>query len=74
MPRTTHPPTKNRVCICRGCGESFGGLTAFDLHRSGGWCLDPAAVGLRFEERPKGTLWAYAQDVDRIRAFRRIAA
>lgn len=30
---------------CSVCGTTFGGVWAFDQHRSNGWCLDPAKIG-----------------------------
>jgi hypothetical protein len=31
---------------CAGCHRTFSAVTAFDLHRRGGACLDPADAGL----------------------------
>jgi hypothetical protein len=31
---------------CAACCRTFTGLTAFDRHRPGGVCADPAAVGM----------------------------
>lgn len=28
-------PERKIVCLCSSCGEDFGGVTAFDLHRVG---------------------------------------
>lgn len=37
-----------RFCKCSACGQYFGGIGGFDMHRVGHWerrlCLDPAAV------------------------------
>lgn len=33
-----------RFCLCRACGQYFGGISGFDLHRRNGACLPPAAV------------------------------
>lgn len=32
------------ACHCSGCHETFTGLSAFDIHRVGGQCCDPAAI------------------------------
>jgi hypothetical protein len=32
---------------CGGCHQTFGGVRAFDLHRRGGVCLEPADAGLQ---------------------------
>ena len=61
MPVTTHPPTKEAICRCAACGESFSGLSVFDRHRKGGMCLPPETIGLEMTIRPKGTLWANAE-------------
>jgi hypothetical protein len=39
---------------CRGCGEVFTGLSAFDRHRNRGKCLAPGSVSL--VQRPDG-IW-----------------
>lgn len=44
--------TGRQTSGCRGCGEVFTSLTAFDRHHRGGKCLPPASVGLL--ERPDG--------------------
>lgn len=31
-------------CHCRACGHTFTGITAFDTHRLGGKCNDPATL------------------------------
>ena len=57
MPKTNHPLTPNRVCQCRSCGETFSGITAFDKHRKGSFCVEPADVGLEMSGTPTGTYW-----------------
>ena len=40
-----------------GCGQTFGGLTAFDEHRKGdARCWDPKALGM---ERNANGLWGH---------------
>lgn len=41
------------------CHETFSSLTAFDRHRKGGQCNDPASVGLVARAKPYGTLWGF---------------
>lgn len=34
--------SNSRYCHCAGCHRTFGGLTAFDMHRrSGAGCVNP---------------------------------
>lgn len=35
-----------QACHCPTCHYTFSGESTFKLHRSGGMCLDPRAVGL----------------------------
>lgn len=42
-------------CCCR----TFSSLSAFDQHRKGGRCNEPAAVGLAVRTKPFGTLWGW---------------
>ena len=48
-------PIGTNYCKCSACGEYFGGVTAFDLHRYGNYperaCLPPADVKDK-HERP----------------------
>jgi hypothetical protein len=41
-------PVGTNYCLCRGCGEFFGGVRAFDRHRQGPAnarnCADPASL------------------------------
>lgn len=37
------PPGSAR-CQCTGCGEYFGGVYTFDMHRATGQCLTPAQM------------------------------
>ncbi|MCX5202440.1 hypothetical protein OG897_13405 [Streptomyces sp. NBC_00237] len=39
------------------CHETFSSLTAFERHRRGMRCNDPASVGLVARQKPYGTLW-----------------
>lgn len=41
------------------CHETFSSLSAFDAHRRGGQCNDPASVGLVAREKPFGRLWGW---------------
>jgi hypothetical protein len=34
------------VCHCSGCHRTFTGISAFDQHRLGGHCENPASRGL----------------------------
>jgi hypothetical protein len=45
------------------CHRTFSSLSAFDRHRKGGRCNDPAAVGLVPREKPFGTLWGWPAPV-----------
>lgn len=47
-------PWYTNFCQCAGCGEYFGGVTSFDLHRRGGVggkgdrrCLPPSEIADR---------------------------
>lgn len=42
---------------CGGCCRTFSSLTAFEKHRKGLRCNDPAAVGLIARQKPYGELW-----------------
>lgn len=42
---------------CGGCHETFSSLTAFERHRRGLRCNDPADSGLEAREQPWGVLW-----------------
>jgi hypothetical protein len=44
---TCHATHGGKTAHCTVCHETFSAMTAFDLHRSGGACRDPASVGLR---------------------------
>lgn len=33
--RVSEPARRKIACLCTSCGEDFGGVTAFDLHRVG---------------------------------------
>ena len=61
----THPaPSANsKMCLCSVCHEVFGTPNNFDRHRQDGWCLDPAALGLRLTETG---VWREAMDPDRL--------
>ncbi len=39
--------TGTRTAHCGACHQTFAGITAFDTHRTGGHCTDPARVGLQ---------------------------
>lgn len=42
---------------CGGCCLTFSSLTAFERHRKGLRCNDPATVGLVARQKPYGDLW-----------------
>jgi hypothetical protein len=42
---------------CSGCHLTFSGITAFDLHRRGGGCVDPSTL-LALVQDEAGT-WGY---------------
>lgn len=46
---------------CGGCHLTFTSLTAFDNHRRGQTCNDPATVGLEKREAAFGALWGFPQ-------------
>ena len=33
-----------RFCLCRSCGQYFGGASGFDLHRRDGRCVPPDSL------------------------------
>lgn len=41
------------------CHRTFSSLSAFDRHRKGGRCNDPAAMGLVARVKPFGELWGW---------------
>ena len=41
------------------CHETFSSLSAFEQHRKGGRCNNPADAGLVAREKPYGTLWGW---------------
>ncbi|MGH8280695.1 MAG: hypothetical protein ACRERZ_00740 [Gammaproteobacteria bacterium] len=49
------PPVGRRYCYCSACGEYFGGVVGFDLHRLGEYtqryCINPATAGLTKDSR-----------------------
>ena len=52
-------PGGTRVSGCRGCGEVFSSLTAFDQHRRGFQCRLPSECGLVYRLfLPDQGLWA----------------
>lgn len=36
--------TGSSACHCSGCHRTFTGITAFDIHRAGGYCTSPEEV------------------------------
>ncbi|MGH9351985.1 MAG: hypothetical protein ACRD2G_07485 [Terriglobia bacterium] len=48
-------PVGSRHCCCRACGEYFGGVTGFEMHRRGEYshryCINPATAGLTKDGR-----------------------
>ncbi|QCX81203.1 hypothetical protein C9F11_38100 [Streptomyces sp. YIM 121038] len=44
---------------CGGCCRTFSSLTAFDQHRKGGRCNNPATIALAARQKPHGTLWGW---------------
>jgi hypothetical protein len=47
-----------RAAHCSVCHATFGGISGFDAHRSGGQCLDPASKGLTLITRNGWSRWA----------------
>ncbi|MGH9351269.1 MAG: hypothetical protein ACRD2G_03775 [Terriglobia bacterium] len=51
----TKLPVGSRYCFCSACGEYFGGVVGFDLHRQGEYaqrhCINPALAGLTKDSR-----------------------
>lgn len=41
------------------CHRTFSSLSAFDHHRKGGRCNDPATLGLVARSKPFGDLWGW---------------
>ena len=41
------PQLNTSTALCTVCHESFGTVRNFDKHRSDGWCLNPADLGLK---------------------------
>ncbi|GIG57383.1 hypothetical protein Lfu02_17550 [Longispora fulva] len=57
-------PLRGQVMAhCSVCHNTFGGVTHFDAHRSGGYCHDPASKGLVRE----AGLWATEEGHDKRR-------
>lgn len=57
------------ACHCSGCHRTFTGLSAFDIHRVGGQCSDPADIvnqkgepRLVRAEKPHWSGWACPGD------------
>jgi hypothetical protein len=48
-------PIGSRRSYCRSCGRYFVSTAAFDQHRQGGVCLNPATVGLAL----RGYIWGW---------------
>ncbi len=50
LPHGCHCGTRwsgNSTCHCAAChNHTFVGVTAFDRHRKGGTCADPASIGM----------------------------
>ena len=47
---------------CGGCHLTFTSLTAFEAHRKGLRCNEPASVGLVARRMPFGPLWGKPMD------------
>jgi hypothetical protein len=54
------------TCHCgnTGCHRTFTGLSAFDRHRSGGTCNDPAALGMAIAPGRAYEAWTTTVDRD----------
>lgn len=56
-------PIGSNFCMCPSCGEFFSGAEGFDHHRAGDHaagtrhCVNPAEVGMKIVQHPRGTLW-----------------
>jgi hypothetical protein len=62
----------NTTSHCGACHRTFTAPSAFDRHRRGGACLDPATVGMTTHERGY-TAWGYPSDdanTERLHALR----
>lgn len=56
------PAVGSNICMCPSCGEYFGGIRGFEMHRAGEFpdsrhCVDPASVGLIIKKGKCGTWW-----------------
>lgn len=60
------PPINSPQCHCSVCHITFGGVTAFDLHRFEGGCRDISKFG--FEEM--NGVWRQPMDNEKVKAFR----
>lgn len=60
-----HPAVtlNTKICLCAVCHEVFSTPRHFDRHRSNGWCLDPAALGLERNERG---VWRETMDPEKL--------
>jgi len=58
-------PVNSPQCHCTGCHLTFGGPTAFDLHRFEGGCRDITSFGY---EEMKG-IWRQPMDNAKVAAF-----
>jgi hypothetical protein len=53
----------SNFCMCPSCREFFSGAAGFDQHRAGDHaagtrhCVNPADVGMKIVQHPRGTLW-----------------
>ena len=72
--------TSKRECHCSGCHRHFTAVSAFDVHRLGFACQDPATLAtetgrtvLAAYERPDGVVWGRWVDPAKPNPFRRQA-
>lgn len=53
-----------RTAHCSGCHLSFTGMTTFDMHRNGGRCLRPWAMGMVAVPGRASEVWGFVTDPD----------
>jgi hypothetical protein len=53
----------HRTAHCgSGCHRTFTGVTTFDMHRNGGRCLTPRAMGMSLAPGRAYPAWGYVGD------------
>lgn len=54
-----------RTSHCGACHVTFGGVTAFDLHRAGGRCAQPRRLGMALLPGRAYARWGFPTEEDR---------